>query len=134
MFQSPRFRFSILLTYWVIGFVVTHVPLPATGEVAIPNLDKLAHFCLYAGLSFFVCFWLSSHHRMPAALYRTILLCLLYAIADEGLQMLVPSRHASLMDWLADALGSLFGAFLFRAISIFAGPKTAPEQRDTPPH
>lgn len=111
--EKSRFRFILLVTYWILGFVATHMPLRDSGEVLIPNLDKIAHFVLYLFLSLLMAFWLGTRRNTRLTIQLTVLVCFLYAILDEGGQVLVPSRHASVYDFLADCAGVLCGVVIY---------------------
>lgn len=111
---SSNKRLILLILYWICGFVATHVPI-RQGEVLLPNVDKLAHFVLYGGLALLVAFWLGTGQEPFPTVQKTLLICVIYAMLDEGLQALVPSRNPSLTDWIADVLGSLTGLTIYLA-------------------
>lgn len=113
LFQKSSFRIAILISYWILGFVVTHIPLRHTGEVLIPNLDKVAHFILYGGLGFLMALWIGTGKSTLSAAMFAMIICVIYAFLDEGLQYFIPTRNASFLDWLADVLGAFFGVVLY---------------------
>ncbi|MDO8434410.1 MAG: VanZ family protein [Candidatus Binatus sp.] len=76
---------------------------------------KSAHFTEYG-----VLFFLLVRGPMARRPYVALALCLFYAMADEGHQLLVPGRGASLYDVALDSSGALFGNFLTLAIAEFA--------------
>jgi VanZ family protein len=79
----------------------------------IPNLDKVAHMVLYAGLAATVYSGLRRSNRAIDArwlLYVPIVVVALYGIVDELHQAFVPRRSCSFDDWIAD----LTGAALFQ--------------------
>jgi VanZ family protein len=78
----------------------------AGSEVGLPApWDKVAHFCTYALLGFFLT-------RASGSRRIGFGLAALYGVVDEIHQSFVPLRDASLWDWVADALGSSLGAWL----------------------
>ena len=73
---------------------------------------KLAHFTEYS-----VLFWLLLRGPMAHRPYTALALCLLYAFIDEGHQLFVPGRGASLYDVALDSSGALFSNFLTLTIA-----------------
>jgi VanZ family protein len=76
---------------------------------------KSAHFTNYA-----ILFWLLARGPMRGRPYSAFVLCVLYALLDEGHQILVPGRTPSLYDVALDSTGALFSRFLHAAISELA--------------
>lgn len=79
----------------------------AAREVAHALIRKSAHFIEYA-----ILFVLLIRGPMEGRPYLALLLCVAYALLDEGHQMLVPGRTASLYDVALDSTGATFGGFL----------------------
>ena len=52
--------------------------------------------------------------------YLALMLCVIYALTDEGHQAFVPGRTASLYDVALDSTGALFSHFLTTAIAELA--------------
>ena len=52
--------------------------------------------------------------------YLALMLCVVYALTDEGHQVFVPGRTASLYDVALDSTGALFSHFLTTAIAEIA--------------
>jgi len=95
--------------YWPLIFVATHIPAARMPHMQIFGRDVTLHFTAYFVLT--LLFWLARYRYLkPDWLRRTpylvIAIIALYAAADEFLQMFV-SRHADLIDWLADMVGCL---------------------------
>ena len=108
-------RLILLLTagYWVVLFVLTH--LPPNRIPRGPSNDKLNHFLAYMVLSFLLgaALWV----LLPARRRLTPLLVVVAAMAyggfDEFTQIAV-GRDCELGDWLADVAGAAFaGAALY---------------------
>ncbi len=129
---SYRWRLILLVSYWAIGFLLTHVPLQQDG-VSVPYGDKIAHFVLYAGLCFLLAVFLGRRsgarpdlesgndqwNNRRSTLWAVSIgfaICCFYGGIDEGLQLFIPSRTASWYDWFADLFGALFGALLYWAL------------------
>jgi VanZ family protein len=76
---------------------------------------KSAHFSEYG-----VLFWLLIRGPMAERPYLALMLCVVYALTDEGHQVFVPGRSASLYDVALDSSGALFSHFLITAITELA--------------
>lgn len=60
--------------------------------------------------------WLSLKAFMPATFYGfmgSVVFSLAYAASDEMHQSFVPGREASIMDWLADAVGISISSYVY---------------------
>ena len=107
----------LLLVYWPVLFVLTHLPkLPPTG---VTGKDKLAHFAAYLILT--LLFWLARYGKLKPAFrskpfYVALTFMLLYGVADELSQMLVPNRYAEVADWLANASGVAVGLLILMVL------------------
>jgi VanZ family protein len=89
---------------------------PATDVLpAFSYLDKLLHFCAYAGFAFFVARAVSVQWRRVDrfTLWLSIVISTLYGATDEIHQYFVPMRNSDILDWAADIVGSVIGALLF---------------------
>lgn len=78
-------------------------------------IRKSAHFTEYG-----VLFWLLIRGPMAERPYLALMLCIVYALTDEGHQVFVPGRTASLYDVALDSTGALFSHFLTTAIAEIA--------------
>jgi len=80
------------------------LPLPH-----IPNIDKLAHFLIYALLAAAALYAFPAPVRRRRAYFVSVLVilfCTLYGITDEFHQSFVPGRCVSGWDLLADTMGA----------------------------
>ena len=84
----------------------------ASVDVCHMLVRKAAHFTEYG-----VLFWLLVRGPMVRRPYLALMLCVVYALSDEGHQMFVPDRTASLYDVALDSTGALFSHFLTTAIA-----------------
>jgi len=78
-------------------------------------IRKTAHFVEYA-----ILFWLLVRGPMAHRPYIAFALCACYAMLDEGHQMFVMGRTASLYDVALDSSGALFSNFLTMTIAELA--------------
>jgi VanZ family protein len=103
------------LAYATSIFWLSHQPNPVPWmPQAWWTWDKLLHAVEYAGLAGLLV--LGFTHVGTMGMRRSALLAILLAAAygatDEIHQAFVPSRHASWLDWAADAIGALVGGIL----------------------
>ena len=73
---------------------------------------KAAHFTNYG-----ILFWLLIRGPMAGRPYAALGFCVFYALLDEGHQIFVPGRSASLYDVAIDSSGALFSRFLNEAVA-----------------
>ena len=108
--HAPRYRLAtvLLVCYWIALFVATHVPMPGSMH-HVPHGDKLAHFAAYAGLAFLFAFALQGRNVSLVGYACVLGVVAAYGLVDEGIQWLMPSRSASIKDWIADVAGGVAG-------------------------
>jgi VanZ family protein len=87
----------------------------ASVDVCHMLIRKSAHFTEYG-----ILFWLLVRGPMKERPWLAVLLCVAYALTDEGHQVFVPGRTASLYDVALDSTGALFSHFLTTAIAELA--------------
>jgi VanZ family protein len=89
---------------------------PAASGAAISTMHgmvrKAAHFTNYG-----ILFWLLIRGPMAGRPYAALGFCVFYALLDEGHQIFVPGRTASLYDVAIDSSGALFSRFLNAAVA-----------------
>ena len=103
------------MTLYATGiFYLSSGPAPDVPP-PFPYFDKLVHFCIYTGFSFFVARAVSVQWQRVDRfiLWLAIVISAVYGASDEFHQYFVPTRSAEVADWAADLLGSVAGAFLF---------------------
>jgi VanZ family protein len=86
-------------------------PEPVSG-VSLPHWDKVLHCGAFAALACTACL---ATPRTRRALVAVVAALLLYGVAIEALQSLIPGREASGLDLLADGLGIAAGLACARA-------------------
>jgi VanZ family protein len=93
------------------------VPSLSTSAINLAHMliRKLAHFTEYG-----ILFLLLVRGPMQGRPYSALMLCVAYALLDEGHQSFVPGRTASLYDVALDSTGALFTRFLHAAVSELA--------------
>ncbi|MCQ8119699.1 VanZ family protein [Methylomonas rosea] len=106
---------SIALSICLIAILFiesSRPPLEILGQV--PGLDKAAHFLAFGVLALLLCMVSFSVRGNPyIPLFSTpSLIVILLGIAEEGYQMTVTGRVASLLDLMADICGAVFVIFL----------------------
>jgi len=83
-------------------------PLPAA------SLDKAKHLTAFAGLAVLLCMAAATFSQPTWQMYLLVLVSIAaYGVVDELTQMLVPTRSADPLDWLADVSGAVVGIMVF---------------------
>ncbi|NNC90346.1 MAG: VanZ family protein [Akkermansiaceae bacterium] len=120
--HSPYFWLSSFLAWFLALWALSSMALITTGGPEIPGLDKVLHFGYFfggAGLLSPALFLLRyrpgiSFHWPTLVLLVVIILAAVGAL-DEWHQSWTPERTGNdPADWLADVLGALAGALVFR--------------------
>jgi VanZ family protein len=97
---------------WLLGLAI--IVLSVVPAWLLPNTGirvNFEHFGVFAAAGFV--FGLAYAQR-----YGLIVICLvIFGGATETIQLFVPGRHARLSDFVADALGVLYGAVAARTIA-----------------
>jgi|SRR5690348_3112550 VanZ family protein len=89
------------------------IPGASAATIALGHglVRKAAHFTNYA-----ILFWLLISGPLRTRPYLAFGLCVLYALLDEGHQILVANRTPSIYDVALDSTGALFSRFLHAAV------------------
>jgi VanZ family protein len=78
------------------------------------SADKIFHVGEYGVLGYLVARAIGNYGLTKKTLFiRAFALCVLYGISDEVHQMFVPHRYPSVMDVLADGIGSSLGIGIY---------------------
>jgi len=118
IFTLSTSEFSAINTSKVIDPILRWlIPGIASASVDVCHMlvRKAAHFTEYG-----ILFWLLIRGPMAHRPYLALMLCVVYALTDEGHQVFVPGRTASLYDVALDSSGALFSHFLTTAIAELA--------------
>lgn len=113
---TARWRAWWLPCLYMAGiFVLSSFHLDVTIDESVPFRDKGVHFLEYAVLGF-LCANAARRSFPKRAPWRTFavgaFVAAAWGLGDELHQAFVPRRSAELLDWVADALGSMAGAGL----------------------
>ncbi len=107
-----RLGVVVLIAYWALIFLGTH--LPAAADFSPKISDKTKHFGAFWGLGTLMCYVTTSQQLWRR--FGTIAIVgLAYAAVDEMTQQLIPGRVADLWDFAADAAGLLTAIALYLA-------------------
>ena len=109
-----RSRWPLLLAlYGALVAGLSHIQLqPAGGGVVFPGADKLFHAAEFAVFALLA--WKAFRRRLAPALLAT----LVFAALDEFHQSFVPTRDASVLDGLADAVGAVLALVVARRSAV----------------
>lgn len=84
-------------------------------DASLPSgSDKVAHFIMY-GVGGALAAW-ARRYRGGWAGLAGLILVLLTGVADELHQSTVPTRHADIWDWAADAAGAILAYLVARVV------------------
>ena len=128
----PRLLIVCWVGFWIASFIATHVPREAVERVAVPVSDKVIHFLMYFLLTLMGGRVLALRGRRLSTgrLAFWLVVYLAYGAFDELTQIPV-GRHASLYDWLADALGVLMATSLLTTQISSDGPAAEGDDSET---
>jgi glycopeptide antibiotics resistance protein len=132
-----RLLAGLLLALWLIGgLVLTLEPAhPLAGQVVDDNLVPFHTLAIYwrnlgsefwmrnlfGNLALLLPLGLLGPIALPALdrWWRIALVALLYSVAIELIQRLVPARSADIDDVIVNVTGALLGFLLFKAFKVF---------------
>jgi len=100
-------RFITLVVKWIVPSVSL-----LWLDLANGLIRKAAHFIEYG-----ILFWLLIRGPMKHRPLTAMLICVAYALTDEGHQLFVAGRTASMYDVALDSTGAMFSGFLRAALS-----------------
>ncbi|MBU1121525.1 MAG: VanZ family protein [Candidatus Omnitrophota bacterium] len=102
------FSWRVLGVYTFFIVLLSVFPFKEGSEVGIAFLDKIVHFCMYAGLAFLVVntFFLKKRRRFKMSAFFYVFLL---GVALEFVQVFLPYRGFELADIGCNFLGGLIG-------------------------
>lgn len=107
-----------LVIYWLA--LLTATSLPSESLPKISYNDKTMHFLAYGGLGFLLTLTFMVQSKFPElrgyAVLAAITVAALYGALDEFHQSFIPGRSSEMLDWMADFIGSIMGAYLCLAV------------------
>lgn len=109
LYYIKKYPFSLIILLAVI--YLSFFNPPSMGEKPFPYFDKVAHFCMYAGLSGVL--WLEhiwNHRKEKDRFIRglvgaAILPVIFSGLVELGQQYLTVNRHGDLNDFFANTAG-----------------------------
>jgi VanZ family protein len=114
--EHSRTWWIFLVLWWVGTFVASSLSVgpPKPPGFEIPHLDKIMHFCWFAGGGFILALAIRLRRPPPASFLVRVVLPIfvmsLLGMLDEYRQSFTPGRSGNDMgDWLADTLGGTLG-------------------------
>ena len=119
--QAVRYQLPALLWALLI-FVSSSISSDNLPPLGVLGIDKLVHF----GVFFILCFFTHRAFRFQSrsafvltySLSLSVVATILYGVSDEIHQIFTPGRDSTVYDALADALGGLLYAGLYRLFLI----------------
>ena len=99
----PRWRVLLAVLLFYISYQAFSTP---DGTMDMEHLDKVLHLCAFACLA---CVAAWSWAPSPRSAWQVALGLALYGAFIELVQSQLPTREASLADWITDALGVALG-------------------------
>ena len=110
-YQLPFLLWAILI------FVSSSIPGRIIPTINFPNADKIVHFIIFMVFCALTDRAIRFQDRFPLLakyhLIFSVVITVFYGIIDEGHQLFVPNRDASLADLSADAVGASLYVGLF---------------------
>jgi VanZ family protein len=106
---TPQWRHRLFVGYAVAMLLAFLTPTPNTG-IEFSYIDKVAHFGLFFG--FTLLFYLDRH----AGLGRIFLISVIFAVAIELVQWVLPFRDVEVADVLAGAAGAALATVALRLL------------------
>jgi VanZ family protein len=107
--SQRKWTVLVLVLYWPVLFVLSHIPMPEVVREADMN-DKTLHLLAYMILTFLLWSVVSPHDKVvwrKATVWWVLLGVCAYAVCDEGLQHFVAGRSMDAADLVADAGGTV---------------------------
>lgn len=95
---------------------MSSVPGDNLPDLGIIGADKFAHFSEYMVLGLLLTRALISRNlkiSLSRVLILSIIISVFYAAVDEWHQALMPGRQADILDFAADAAGTVLGTLLY---------------------
>jgi polysaccharide biosynthesis protein VpsQ len=102
-------KFFLVLAWIFLCFVLLTYPMAESQRVGITYWDKLVHIILFGVLTYLIINTLIAKNKKLFAIefLSAFLISLLYAGLSEYLQIFIPGRNASELDFIAGFIGIL---------------------------
>ena len=105
-----KFKFHLLIIWIVFVFILTLMPVPEIHGTIETYYDKVAHVFLFGIFSYL--FYLNLSLSVLKKVILSIGVGISFSLLVEFLQLFVPGRDASHLDFLAGLFGILIFTFL----------------------
>ena len=107
--NTNRYKNHIKILFWIILASLLYITLTPTPPklINLHNIDKLYHFVAFAGFATAFKMDYSKLDTWLIVLFTTILGC-----AIEFAQIYIPGRGFSVVDFVADVIGGITGAYV----------------------
>lgn len=113
--RYPFFRYILGILGMAIIFRLSACTPDELSGFELP-WDKAVHACGYACLGLAYCLWSKRsvwENKWYKAFAIAWVLAMVYGVTDEFHQSFVPGRESSVLDWVADCVGSFAGCVLY---------------------
>jgi VanZ family protein len=118
-------QYKLTLVVILLILVAILMPGDSVPSVGIPGMDKLVHFGMFFTLSGTFCLeYVWQYKCMPRMLY-TFLGLFIFAFMTEVVQLFAVSRSFDLKDLVADTIGFVVAALLWKAYMTLIHKKKA---------
>ena len=126
--RRKRGRWIPLIVWVVVVFALPNIlSLSGSGPDVPSRFDKPIHFVEYLALALLLHWGLvrQAEHERLLTFCAVVFAGLAIGALDEFTQYFIPRRDSSIMDWLADAGGTLVGTTLATVRMVWAAKKKA---------
>lgn len=118
-------QYKLTLVVILLILVAILMPGDSVPSVGIPGMDKLVHFGMFFTLSGTFCLeYVWQYKCMPRMLY-TFLGLFIFAFMTEVMQLFAVNRSFDLKDLVADTIGFVVAALLWKAYMTLIHKKKA---------
>lgn len=101
---------ALALAYALLIVALSSIPGHSYPSAPILSHDKIIHLIEYAGFALL----LAWSRPATVTLWQVVIIASLFGGADEFYQSWIPGRDSSVLDWVADSMGSVIGVYAFR--------------------
>lgn len=129
-----KFRHINAHAPWILMMIAITIE-SSISNIKLPNIglnftDKLAHFVVFGIMG-----WVLTRGMILSKIKYPVLISILigfvFAIIDEWHQSFVPGRDSDVLDVLADLIGLIVFANIYKLFTYYFPPKALKTERDT---